>query len=568
VSILISNSPNHSNNNTYNNNNETSIDYFGENSSLNSSKLSKKITKTTSKVSTLPHLLIDSMMRKAASKIKRKYVSLPKITTRTSIKTSTKLTLSNKINANKLRQKNSAAPLATAESLTDIHSLKSSRKSLKSIEHIDSIGSTSTSYHLNTPGSQTKSFVNYSSASSSTTTINLSNNNDNNNNLLHSNQKNGKQQLLSTSYFYSEEDYSNLLLLNSIKIGRKTTTTTTNNYLSSKSASLTSSSRNTEKTCSSLNSNSNEHLYYEDSIHVDDRKFNAQKSNKNYKRRRNSGGGFGMNDEKVDSSRQRAEAMKSDEYDEFGSILKRIIDLSTSTPRMKTAPKNVISNYTSSTTTTATTHSINVDVCEEDEADFTDECNNSFFSNSSSFHSSDPQNNDYNKTNTKTTATDLDNQHDFTKSSSLMNSLIKLKSSMTNESINTNYTSIEKLEILKPQSKDYILCFDTSSIVYDDQKLALNSSLCSMHNTEGDLEAKKSEILKSVSSNLSRRSRSRSRDSSRKSEYDQSTLTKKIDINCQVNANLAVKNSATFNLEYPDSGIDTARTLSPSYVRI
>jgi hypothetical protein len=32
------------------------------------------------------------------------------------------------------------------------------------------------------------------------------------------------------------------------------------------------------------------------------------------------------------------------------------------------------------------------------------------------------------------------------------------------ESMNTNYTSIEKLAILKPQSKDYILCFDTSSI--------------------------------------------------------------------------------------------------------
>ena len=32
------------------------------------------------------------------------------------------------------------------------------------------------------------------------------------------------------------------------------------------------------------------------------------------------------------------------------------------------------------------------------------------------------------------------------------------------ESMSANYTSIEKLAILKPQSKDYILCFDTSSI--------------------------------------------------------------------------------------------------------
>lgn len=36
--------------------------------------------------------------------------------------------------------------------------------------------------------------------------------------------------------------------------------------------------------------------------------------------------------------------------------------------------------------------------------------------------------------------------------------------SFHNESLTTNYKSIEKLEVLKPQSKDYILCFDTSSI--------------------------------------------------------------------------------------------------------
>ena len=41
-----------------------------------------------------------------------------------------------------------------------------------------------------------------------------------------------------------------------------------------------------------------------------------------------------------------------------------------------------------------------------------------------------------------------------------LNSLNKTKT----KNNDFNYTSIEKLDILKPQSKDYILCFDTSSI--------------------------------------------------------------------------------------------------------
>ena len=50
--------------------------------------------------------------------------------------------------------------------------------------------------------------------------------------------------------------------------------------------------------------------------------------------------------------------------------------------------------------------------------------------------------------------------HPFKLNAKQIDDLIENK---IDESI-TNFTSIEKLSILKPQSKDYILCFDTSSI--------------------------------------------------------------------------------------------------------
>ncbi len=42
--------------------------------------------------------------------------------------------------------------------------------------------------------------------------------------------------------------------------------------------------------------------------------------------------------------------------------------------------------------------------------------------------------------------------------------LFQIDACHNEESIMTNYTSIEKLAVLKPQSNDYILYFDTSSI--------------------------------------------------------------------------------------------------------
>ena len=53
-----------------------------------------------------------------------------------------------------------------------------------------------------------------------------------------------------------------------------------------------------------------------------------------------------------------------------------------------------------------------------------------------------------------------DSAHPFKLNGKQIDDLIENK---IDESI-TNFTSIEKLSILKPQSKDYILCFDTSSI--------------------------------------------------------------------------------------------------------
>jgi len=77
-------------------------------------------------------------------------------------------------------------------------------------------------------------------------------------------------------------------------------------------------------------------------------------------------------------------------------------------------------------------------------------------------------------------------------------SSIKLKKN-NNNNTDLNYTSIEKLDILKPQSKDYILCFDTSSIEQ-------NSSCASdsENPTQGHSASKKNcsiEISEALSSN-------------------------------------------------------------------
>lgn len=102
----------------------------------------------------------------------------------------------------------------------------------------------------------------------------------------------------------------------------------------------------------------------------------------------------------------------------------------------------------------------------------------------------------------------------------------KLKNkSAQNES---NYTSIEKLAILKPQSKDYILCFDTSSI---DQTSSVtsNENLAQATNDQNKNKDSSIEISEATTST----------DSSKTDGSNKQTS------------------------ESSDSGVDTARTLSP-----
>ena len=95
---------------------------------------------------------------------------------------------------------------------------------------------------------------------------------------------------------------------------------------------------------------------------------------------------------------------------------------------------------------------------------------------------------------------------------------IKLKNKSAQNEL--NYTSIEKLAILKPQSKDYILCFDTSSLDH-------TSSVTSQENL-----AQTSSEPKSKDSSIEVGADSSKADGSKRTEGS-------------------------------DSGVDSARTLSP-----
>lgn len=100
----------------------------------------------------------------------------------------------------------------------------------------------------------------------------------------------------------------------------------------------------------------------------------------------------------------------------------------------------------------------------------------------------------------------------------------------------TNFTSIEKLELIKPQSKDYILCFDTSSII--DQNSSDSSSINLRHfETENGL-------------NLTDRGLTNS------NEIRDDKFISNVD------GKIISRYSIEDKLVY-DSGVDTARTLSP-----
>ena len=142
-----------------------------------------------------------------------------------------------------------------------------------------------------------------------------------------------------------------------------------------------------------------------------------------------------------------------------------------------------------------------------------------------------------------------------------------LPNSNTNESITTNYMSMEKYEsILKPQSKDYILCFDTSSIIDH------NSSVNSTDDNHDFLSAHDFMILnKSISSEKSDLLRNHANKETELVAGGQDMIVVgvgvdrggKAETSCTSNIEQIVIEKKVIVVNYPDSGIDTARTLSP-----
>lgn len=150
-----------------------------------------------------------------------------------------------------------------------------------------------------------------------------------------------------------------------------------------------------------------------------------------------------------------------------------------------------------------------------------------------------------------------------------------------NESLIANYESIEKLAILKPQSKDYILCFDTSSI--DNSNHNNNNNNSNGNGSESSVSvglnsssheckiSAKEEDLKLMSDSFN----SSSNESSSYYMYNNSsngehhherpdTSSSKTDNRKELEENKNDdENTFKSALDSCDSGVDTARTLSP-----
>ena len=151
----------------------------------------------------------------------------------------------------------------------------------------------------------------------------------------------------------------------------------------------------------------------------------------------------------------------------------------------------------------------------------------------------------------------------------------------------TNYTSIEKLAVLKPQSKDYILCFDTSSI---DQNSSCTSNDVAFNynisNTQENLFSDSELIQNSSKSSMlfkflyiykiffnlkdlltNSEGKFTSEDEHNQIGNVMINSMSVLDENKSNNEalNTSINQSITNNLliEYPDSGIGSARTLSP-----
>lgn len=144
-----------------------------------------------------------------------------------------------------------------------------------------------------------------------------------------------------------------------------------------------------------------------------------------------------------------------------------------------------------------------------------------------------------------------------------------------NESLIANYESIEKLAILKPQSKDYILCFDTSSIdnSNNNNNSAANGSESSVSVglNSSSHECKNKDELKLMSDSFNSSSNESSSyymyNNSSNGEHnhergDTSASPKGNNKELEENKN-DEDNTFKSVLDSCDSGVDTARTLSP-----
>ena len=153
----------------------------------------------------------------------------------------------------------------------------------------------------------------------------------------------------------------------------------------------------------------------------------------------------------------------------------------------------------------------------------------------------------------------------------------KAKISNQDESINTNYPSIEKLAIIKPQSKDYILCFDTSSIDQNSTNDSFDKNIIPS-TTKANSLFNKSELINGELNNeleddedddLSDRininfNNSLSSDGCGDLMNYETFKSKLISSsNNNDEEDILIKNNSSVCCNYPDSGVDSARTLSP-----
>ncbi|CAF0714809.1 unnamed protein product [Brachionus calyciflorus] len=136
--------------------------------------------------------------------------------------------------------------------------------------------------------------------------------------------------------------------------------------------------------------------------------------------------------------------------------------------------------------------------------------------------------------NVKDLASNFESSCYFTFNKTKSDLKIDLYSNQNNITSTTNFTSLEKLELIKPQSKDYILCFDTSSIIDNNSSSSSSNDLNDLNNNNGNIFNDFSFPSSSTNEIL---------------DKFNTSFCENID---------SIKEKLVY-----DSGVDTARTLSP-----